>query len=81
MAKQNRQKNLPRLAKGQLWKLKHVYIQIVESGKRLLEFRMLSDLSESGVRPKMSGVKTMWRYLQTREARLMKVPQGMLDRP
>ena len=81
MAKKNRRKNLPRLAKGQLWKLKHVYIQIVESGKRLLEFRMLTDLSESGVRPKMSGVETMCRYLQSRGARLVKAPQGMLEQP
>lgn len=79
MAKKNRQKNLPRLAKGQLWKLKHAYIQIVELGKRLLEFRMLTDLSESGVRPKMSGVETMCRYLQSRGARLIKSPHGMLD--
>ena len=71
MDKRIRQRSLPRLAKGQLWKLKHVYIQIVELGKRLLEYRMLDDLNESGARTKTSSIDTMWEYLKSRRAELV----------
>ena len=73
---ENHQKHIPQLAKGQLWKLSHFYIQIVELGKRLLEYRMLNDLTETGVRPKTSTVDTMWRYLQSRGAQLVKASEG-----
>ena len=59
------------LAKGQLWKLNHFYIQIVELGKQLLHYRMLSDLKEPGARIKTSGVDVMWGYLKSRHARLI----------
>jgi hypothetical protein len=77
MAKKHRPENAPRLAKGQLWQLKHFYIQIVQLGKRLLEYRMLSAPDESGVRTKQSGVDTMWGYLRSRHARLVKAPQAV----
>ena len=60
-----------RLAKGQLWKLKHLYIQIVELGKKMIHYRMLSDLKETGARIKTSSVEVLWEYLQTRHARLV----------
>lgn len=59
------------LAEGQLWKLNHLYIQIVELGKRLIHYRMLSDLKERGARIKTSSVDVLWRYLQSRHARLV----------
>lgn len=59
------------LAKGQLWKLNHFYIQIVELGKRLIHYRMLSDLKETGVKIKTSGVDVMWGYLKSRRAQLV----------
>ena len=65
-------RRLPRLAKGQLWKLKHVYIHIVQLGKRLLEYRMLDDLNESGARTKTSSIDTMWEYLKSRGAQLVR---------
>ena len=72
MEHKHRHRAFPRLAKGQLWKLKHAYIQIVALGKRLLEYRMLSDPAETGVRVKLSSVDTMWGYLRTRHARLVR---------
>jgi hypothetical protein len=59
------------LAKGQVWRLTHVYIQIVELGKRLLEYRMLDSLNQRGVRSKMSSIEVMAHYLQSRHARLV----------
>lgn len=60
-----------RLAKGQLWKLNHLYIQIVELGKRIIHYRMLSDLKETGARIKTSSVEVLSAYLQSRHAQLV----------
>ena len=65
-------KQAPRLAKGQIWKLKHMYIQIVDLGRKLLNYRMLNSLDETGVREQKSEVDVMWRYLQSRGARLVR---------
>jgi hypothetical protein len=59
------------LAKGQLWKLNDLYIQIVELGKKLIHYRMLSDARETGARIKTSGVDVMWGYLKSRRAQLV----------
>jgi hypothetical protein len=59
------------LATGQLWKLNHFYIQIVELGRKLIHYRMLSDLKETGARIKTSGVDVMWGYLKSRHAQLV----------
>jgi hypothetical protein len=71
MSKRNGKKPSPGLAKGQVWKLKHVYIQIVELGHRLLHYRMLDSLGQKGVRTQISGIDTMWGYLRSRHARLL----------
>lgn len=62
----------PQLAKGQLWRLSNAYIQIVELGKRLIHYKMMSKPDETGVRTQMSGIETMWVYLRTRHAQLVK---------
>jgi hypothetical protein len=66
-----RKSAVPNLAKGQLWKLNHAYIQIVDLGKRLLQYKMMSRPDEMGARTLMSGVDTMWGYLKSRHARLV----------
>lgn len=66
----------PGLARGQLWKLNHLYIQIVQLGKRLIHYRMLTDLKETGARIKTSSVEVLWRYLQSRHARLIHGASG-----
>lgn len=70
-SKMRQRKACSELAKGQLWKLNHLYIQIVELGKRLIHYRMLNDLKESGARVKTSSVEVLWRYLQSRHAQLV----------
>jgi hypothetical protein len=69
----------PPLAAGQLWKMKHVYVQIVELGKRLIEFKLLKYPQEAGVRPQTSEISTLWGYLQARHARLL--PNDPLHSP
>lgn len=70
-AKLNFKQSASRLAKGQIWKLRHVYIEIVDLSKRLLQYRMLSSLQQKGVRAQSSGIEVMWRYLKTRKAELV----------
>jgi len=74
--KAQRSSSPPGLAKGQLWRLSHVYIQIVELGKRLLEYKMLNQPDEPGVKIKMSSVETMWGYLKSRRAQLVRNEPG-----
>lgn len=60
------------LAPGQLWKMKHVYVRIVELGKELIRFQMLDALGEDGSRVQTSGIETLWGYLKSRHAQLVK---------
>lgn len=70
--KTNAKSSEPALAPGQLWKLGHIYIQILQLGQQLLQYKMLNEPDEPGVRPQMSGIDTMWGYLSSRHARLVK---------
>jgi len=69
--KTNRKKSLPALANGQLWKTDDAYIQIVELGKRLIDYRMMRQLGQAR-RTQTSTIETMENYLKTNEARLVK---------
>ena len=64
------------LAKGQVWRLEHAYIQIVDLGKRLLHYRMMDSLGQKGVKTQVSGVDVMWGYLTSRCARLVRGQAG-----
>jgi hypothetical protein len=61
----------PGLAQGQVWRLQYAYIQIVELGQRLLQYRMLESLGQRGVRTQVSGIDVMLHYLQSRGAQLV----------
>ena len=67
----NRKKSQPALANGQLWKTENAYIQIVELGKRLIDYRMMRELGQAR-RIQTSSIETMEKYLKTNEARLVK---------
>jgi hypothetical protein len=76
ISKLNNKKAARNLAKGQVWRLQHVYIQIVELGKRLLEYKMLDSPEQKGVRTQMSSVEVMREYLESRHARLLRNGAG-----
>jgi hypothetical protein len=59
------------LAKGQLWKMKDAYIQIVELGKRLIHYKMMKQLGQMRVKTQMSGIESMGLYLKNNRARLV----------
>ena len=67
----NRKKCRPALANGQLWKTENAYIQIVELGKLLIDYRMMRELGQTR-RIQTSSIETMERYLRDHEARLVK---------
>jgi hypothetical protein len=69
--KVNRKKSKPALANGQLWKTDNAYIQIVELGKRLIDYRMMRELGQAR-RIQTSSIETMEKYLKHNEARLVK---------
>jgi hypothetical protein len=61
----------PSLAKGQLWKTDQAYIQIVELGKKLIDYRMMRELGQMR-RTQTTTCDTMEAYLRTNEGRLVK---------
>jgi hypothetical protein len=70
-AKATGKKFTPALAKGQRWKTKDAYIEIVELGKTLIDYKLLRELGQMR-KTQTTTFKTMEHYLKTKEARLMK---------
>ncbi len=64
-------KSLRPLAKGQLWQINDAYIQIVELGRRLIQYKMLRQLGQRAVRTQMTGIETLEAYLKDNAARLV----------
>ena len=69
--KTNTRNPSPTLAKGQLWKMKDLHIQITELGKILFHYKMLKDLGQVR-RTQMSRIDSMELYLKTHRARIVK---------
>ncbi len=69
--KAHSKKGLPALARGQLWKTENAYIQIVDLGKRLIDYRLMRQLGQSR-RTQTSTIEMMAQYLKNNEARLVK---------
>ena len=64
-------KPLRPLAKGQLWQINDAYIQIVELGRRLIQYKMLRQEGQRAVRTQMTGIETLEAYLKDNAARLV----------
>ena len=63
----------PALAKGQRWKTKDVYIEIVQLGKTLIDYKLLRELGQRR-RTQTTTFKSMEDYLKINAASLMKGP-------
>jgi hypothetical protein len=61
----------PALAKGQRWRTKDAFIEIVQLGKTLIDYRLLRELGQRR-RTQTTTFKSMEDYLKANEARLMK---------
>jgi len=71
----NRRKFSPALQKGQLWRTKDAHIQIVNLGKRLIDYKMLSELGQVR-RTQTTALETLEDYLKTNRARLVTDPSA-----
>jgi hypothetical protein len=60
----------PALAKGQLWKMKDLHIQVTEVGNRLVHYRMLRTLGQMK-RTQMTAHGTLEEYLKSNKAQLV----------
>ncbi len=63
--------NLRRLAPGQLWKLEHGYLYIVELGKRLIHYRLLRQPNQRAALTQMITLEALLNYLSKNEAELL----------
>lgn len=63
--------NLRRLAPGQLWKLEHGYLYIVELGKRLIHYRLLRQPNQGAALTQMITLEALLNYLSKNEAELL----------
>jgi hypothetical protein len=59
------------LEPGQLWKLEHGYVYIVELGKWLIHYRMLRRPDQKAAITRMIGVGSLLNYLRQSEAELL----------
>ena len=59
------------LKEGQLWKLEHGYVWIVESGERLIRYKMLRQPSARVAITQLIRVEALLNYLTQTEAQLV----------
>jgi hypothetical protein len=59
------------LAIGQIWRLEHGYLQIVELSNRHVRYKILRQLQQHVTAPSLIGVVELLSYLWHSEAKLM----------
>lgn len=59
------------LSEGQLWRLKKRYVLIVALENLCVHFKLLDAPDKTGERTLTGDVDTLWRYLDSRKARLV----------
>lgn len=60
-----------KLAPGQLWKIEHGYLYIVEVGKRLVHYRNLRAPTQRAAVTRMIGIGALLNYLTQCEGELV----------
>lgn len=69
------ERQTPRLAEGQLWKLDDAYIQIEELGRRLIRYKQLRQPGQKIALTRLIGIDALAFYLRAEEATLVEQPQ------
>jgi hypothetical protein len=59
------------LIKGQIWKVKDTYVQIVDAGKTLIHYTMSPKPRQRGLRVHMATRETVQDFLKSNQATLM----------
>jgi hypothetical protein len=60
-----------RLQKGQVWKVKETYVQIVDAGKTLIHYTMSAKPRQRGLRVQMATRETVQGFLKSNQAKLV----------
>ena len=60
-----------KLQPGQLWKIEHGYLYIVEVGKRLVHYKTLRAPSQRSAVTRLIGIGPLLRYLMQTEGELV----------
>jgi hypothetical protein len=60
-----------KLEAGQLWKIEHGYLSIVEVGKRLVHYKTLRAPTQRAAVTRMIGIGALLRYLTQTEGQLV----------
>ncbi|MFO1501274.1 MAG: hypothetical protein U1G07_23270 [Verrucomicrobiota bacterium] len=58
------------LLKGQIWKVKETYVQIVDAGKTLIHYTMSPKPRQRGLRVHMATRDTVQDFLKSNQAKL-----------
>jgi hypothetical protein len=61
----------PSLLKGQIWKVKDTYVQIVDAGKTLIHYTMSPKPRQRGLRVHMATRETVQDFLKSNQAKLV----------
>ncbi len=59
------------LQSGQMWKIEHGYLYIVELGNRLIHYKMLRQQDQRAAVTRMIGLEALVNYLRHSEAELV----------
>jgi hypothetical protein len=59
------------LSKGQIWKVKETYVQIVDAGKTLIHYTMSPKPRQRGLRVHMATRETVLDFLHSNRANLV----------
>jgi hypothetical protein len=62
---------LTTLEKGQVWKMGENYIQITDTGKRLVYYKLAKVLKKAGLRSHLASIETVQAFLKSNQAELM----------
>jgi hypothetical protein len=66
--------NRPTLAQGQLWKVEHGYVQIVDLGRGLVHYRILRQPEQRAAITKIITIEALLNYLRQSEVELVNSP-------
>jgi len=61
----------PTLVKGQIWRYKDSYVQIVDAGKTLIHYTMSPKPRQRGLRVQMATRETVLDFLKSNRAKLL----------
>jgi hypothetical protein len=69
---QTEAKNTARtLEKGQLWKIEHGYVYIVDLGKRLIHYKLMRQPNQKAVLTRLIGIEALATFLRHSDAELV----------